>query len=71
MEKKSNPAVTIESLPSISEASSSSSSAATTSAANYQIRVLHKSEYKQAALCLAEAFKEDDVGIFFFYTGDS
>ena len=70
MEKKSNPAVTIESLPSISEASSSSSSAAAASAANHQVRILHKSEYKQAALCLAEAFKDDDVVMYFVKTGD-
>ncbi|KAF6229269.1 hypothetical protein HO133_007385 [Letharia lupina] len=70
MEKKSNPAVTVESLPSISQASSSSSSAAAASAANHQVRVLHKSEYKEAALCLAEAFKDDDVVMYFVKTGD-
>ncbi|KAL9136143.1 MAG: hypothetical protein Q9175_002642 [Cornicularia normoerica] len=70
MEKKSKPAVTIESLPSMSQASSSSSSAAAASAANHQVRVLHKGEYKQAALCLAEAFKDDDVVMYFVKTGD-
>ena len=72
MEKnKSNPAVTVESLPSISQASSSNSAATNAdAAANHQVRVLHKSEYKQAALCLAEAFKDDDVVMYFVKTGD-
>lgn len=69
MEKKGNPAVTLESLPSISQASSSNS-AATDPTATHQVRVLHKSEYKQAALCLAEAFKDDDVVMYFVKTGD-
>ena len=69
MEKKNNPAVTVESLPSMSQASSSNS-AATNSATNHQVRVLHKSEYKQAALTLAEAFRNDDVCMYFVKTGD-
>lgn len=69
MEKTSNQTVTVESLPSISQASSSTS-ASTNLAANHQVRVLHKSEYKQAALCLAEAFKDDDVVMYFVRTGD-
>lgn len=69
MEKKSSPEITVESLPSISQASSSSSAAAN-AAAEHQVRVLHRSEYKQAALCLAEAFKDDDVVMYFVKTGD-
>ena len=69
MEKKSTTAVTVESLPSMSQASSSAS-AATNPATNHSVRVLHKSEYKQAALTLAEAFKDDDVVMYFVKTGD-
>ena len=69
MEKKSTPAVTVESLPSMSQASSSAS-AATNPATDHPVRVLQKSEYKQAALSLAEAFKDDDVVMYFVKTGD-
>ena len=35
-----------------------------------QARVVPPEEYKQAALCLAEAFKEDDVARYFIDTPD-
>ena len=55
----------VESMPSMSQASSSS-----IPAANDEVRVLGTREYKQAALCLAEAFKDDDVVMYFVKTGD-
>ena len=63
--EKSKTAITIEAMPSMSQASSSSNPAS-----NDQIRVLGKSEYKQAALCLAEAFKDDAVVLYPIRTGD-
>lgn len=63
--EKIDAALTIESMPSMSQASSSSQPAS-----NDQVRILDKSEYKQAALCLAEAFKDDDVVMYFVKTGD-
>lgn len=63
--EKLNAALTISSMPSMSQASSSSHAAST-----HEIRKLDKSEYKQAALCLAEAFKDDDVVMYFVKTGD-
>ncbi len=35
-----------------------------------QVRVVPPEEYKQAALCLAEAFKEDEVARYFIDTPD-
>lgn len=52
-------------MPSMSPASSSSSAATT-----YPVRVLHKSEYKQAALSLAQAFKDDEVVLYPIKTAD-
>ena len=49
----------------MSQASSSSSTAAP-----YPVRVLDKSEYKQAALSLAEAFKDDEVVMYPIKTAD-
>ena len=49
----------------MSQASSSSSTAA-----SYPVRVLHKSEYKQAALSLAQAFKDDEVVMYPIKTAD-
>ena len=63
--EKANATVTIESMPSMSQASSSSHAAST-----YEIRQLDKSEYKPAALCLAKAFEHDDVCMYFVKTGD-
>lgn len=63
--EKSKAAMTIESMPSMSQASSSSHAAST-----HEVRKLDKSEYKQAALCLADAFKEDDVVMYLVKTGD-
>lgn len=63
--EKTKVAAIIESMPSMSQASSSSHAAST-----HEIRKLDKSEYKQAALCLAEAFKDDDVVMYPIKTGD-
>ena len=63
--EKATPTMTIESMPSMSQASSSSHAAST-----YPVRILKKSEYKQAALCLAEAFKDDEVVQYAIQTGD-
>ncbi len=63
--EKANAAITIESMPCMSQASSSSHVAST-----HECRKLDKSEYKQAAQCLAEAFKDDDVVMYFIKTGD-
>lgn len=49
----------------MSQASSSSHTAAT-----YPVRVLDKSEYKQAALSLAQAFKHDEVVMYPIKTAD-
>lgn len=49
----------------MSQASSSSQPAS-----HDEIRILDKSEYKEAALCLAEAFKDDDVVMYFVKTGE-
>ena len=63
--EKAQAAETIESMPSMSQASSSSHAASTN-----EVRKLDKSEYKQAALCLADAFAKDDVIMYFVKTGD-
>ncbi len=65
MEKVKSATMTIESMPSMSNASSSSHAAAT-----YPVRVLDKSEYKQAALALAQAFKDDEVVMYPIKTAD-
>ena len=65
METKKSAITTIESMPCMSQASSSSSTGA-----SYPVRVLDKSEYKQAALSLAEAFKDDEVVLYAIKTAD-
>jgi hypothetical protein len=63
--EKATPTMTIDSMPSMSQSSSSGHAAST-----YPVRILKKSEYKQAALCLAEAFKDDEVVQYAIKTGD-
>ena len=63
--EKQDTAAPIESMPSMSQASSSPNAASAS-----DVRVLGTHEYKQAALCLADAFKEDDVVMYFVKTGD-
>jgi len=63
--EKANAAVTFDSMPSMSQATSSGHAATT-----HEIRRLDKSEYKQAAKCLAEAFEDDDVVMYFIKTAD-
>lgn len=71
MEKSKSAAMTIESMPSMSQASSSSYAASSNYAATtYPLRVLKKSEYKEAALSLAKAFEHDDVVMYPIKTGD-
>ena len=41
-----------------------------TAATGNQVRFVKKTEYKEAALCLAKAFKDDDVAMYFIETGD-
>lgn len=36
-----------------------------------EVRIVKKHEYKEAALALAEAFKDDEVAMYFVETGDS
>ena len=40
-------------------------------AAHNQVRIVQKNEYKEAALTLAQAFKDDDVAMYFIETGDT
>lgn len=63
--EKAKAAIIIESMPCMSQASSSSHAAST-----HEIRRLDKNEYKQAAQCLAEAFKDDEVVMYLIKTGD-
>lgn len=65
METVKSAATTIESMPSMSQASSSSHTASP-----YPVRVLDKKEYKQAALSLAQAFKDDEVVMYAIKTAD-
>lgn len=59
MEIVKSATATIDSMPTMSQASSSSNTTTP-----YPVRVLDKSEYKQAALTLAEAFKDDEVILY-------
>ena len=63
--EKINPAITIESMQ------FSSSPPELPPLAGDQIHVVGKGEYKEAALCLAKAFKDDDVAMYFIETGDA
>ena len=65
MMEKINTSITIETMPTMSQSSSSSRPAS-----NDQVRILDKSEYRQAALTLAEAFAQDDVVMYFVKTED-
>lgn len=60
--EKINPAITIESMI--------TSSPERPPIADNQIRVVGKGEYKEAALCLAKAFKDDDVAMYYVETED-
>ena len=61
--------ISIKSMPKMSEASSSSSSAAPSGVRDIDGK--SKEEVKGAALCLAEAFKHDDVAMYFVETDDT
>lgn len=41
------------------------------SAAHNQVRMVQRHEYKEVALTLAQAFKDDDVAMYFIETGDT
>lgn len=62
--EKINSAITIESMP------LTSSPPGLPPIADDQVRVVGKDEYKEAALCLAQAFKDDDLAMYFVETGD-
>lgn len=62
--EKINPAITIESMPIVSKP------LAFLPVADNQVRIVGKNEYKEAALSLAHAFKDDDVAMYFIETGD-
>lgn len=64
MEKISS-AIRIESTPVMAKLSAS------VPFANDEVRVVKKHEYKEAALTLAEAFKDDDLALYFVETDDS
>jgi hypothetical protein len=57
-------------ISSITMASKNPSPGLNRSPASDQVRVVPVSEYKQAALSLAEAFKEDEVARYFIDTPD-
>lgn len=63
--EKINPAITIKSMQLIS------SPPELPLIADDQVRVIGKGEYKEAALCLAKSFKDDDVAMYFVETGDA
>lgn len=63
--EKINTAISIESIPIMTKPPT------TALFANDEVRVVKKHEYKQAALTLAEAFKDDDVAMYFVETDDS
>lgn len=65
--------MTIQSTPAMSKTTSipvEPSTSIITAPSSHQVRILRKDEYKEAALCLAEAFKNDDVAMYFVRTGD-
>ncbi len=62
--EKINPIITIESMPTMPPPGK------TPPAAHDQVRIVGLHEYKEAALTLAHAFKNDDVAMYFIETGD-
>lgn len=52
------------------ESTSSTMSIPKPTATENEVRILEKGEYKEAALCLAEAFIADDVALYFIDTPD-
>lgn len=58
-------AITIEILPPTQAAKVPSS------AEHNQVRIVQRHEYKEVALTLAQAFKDDDVAMYFVETGDT
>ncbi|KAL8712984.1 MAG: hypothetical protein Q9220_002844 [cf. Caloplaca sp. 1 TL-2023] len=68
---KSNRAVTISSMPKMSESSSSSSARSNGPFSQNEVRVVTKKQSKAAADCLAHAFAEDDVAMYFVKLEDT
>lgn len=68
---KASRAITIQSMPKMSEASSSSSARSNGPSEENGVRAIPKKEYKAAADCLAEAFWNDDVAQYFVKTKDT
>lgn len=62
--EKINPTITIESMPTILHTPN------VVATAGNQVRVVKKTEYKEAALCLAKAFEDDEFAMYFIETGD-
>jgi len=60
----------MEKNPPIVSYPSTSLSSSISTATNNTTRVLGRHEYKAAALSLAEAFKKDDVAMYFVQTSD-
>lgn len=58
-----SPAIAIEILP--------PTQAKVPPATHKQVRIVQKHEYKEVALTLAQAFKDDDVAMYFIETGDT
>lgn len=58
-----SPAIAIEILP--------PTQAKVPPATHKQVRVVQRHEYKEVALTLAQAFKDDDVAMYFIETGDT
>ena len=73
MMEKFGPIITISTTTSSSQSSSGTASPylkPVSVPTTYKPRIIKPSEYKAAALCLAEAFATDDVAQYFIETGD-
>ena len=71
--EKFGPTITISATTSSSQSSSGTASPdlkPLSVPTTYNPRIIKPSEYKAAALCLAEAFATDDVAQYFIETGD-
>ncbi|KAL8947547.1 MAG: hypothetical protein Q9222_006182 [Ikaeria aurantiellina] len=68
---KSKGTVTISSMPKMSESSSSSSARSNGPFPQNEVRIVSKKQAKAAADCLAHAFAEDDVAMYFVKVEDT
>ena len=67
VEKLETAATQVSTDSSTSPTSNVNSSATT---CDHRVRTLKKSEYKQAAACLADSFSQDEVAAYFVHTSD-